>query len=140
MALSEKEFEFYLEDICPRGDEVLRLAYLLILNKQAAWQCVSKTFDKVLDKLPSAEEDLQFFLVQNCWQAFKEQNSWPTPDTHAFTQAFAHLNLEERSALAAVDVCGLNIDSAAKALARETTRLRQDLSQARQKLLSIEFV
>ncbi len=140
MNLSEKQFEFYIEELCPRGDDALRLAYMLILNKQGAWKCVSKTYDKLLTRLAQAEVDLSFALVQCCWQAFHEHGSWASPESTSFAQSMKALTVEERSALAASDIFGLSADLAAKALERDSFQLRQDISQARQKLLGIEFV
>ena len=139
MPLNEKQFDFYFEEVCPHGDEVLRLSYLLLLNKQAAWTCVSKTFDRLVDKLTSLEDDLTFQLVSNCWKTFKAEPNWPQIDESAFTKDFAKLSIEERSAIAVVDLIGLTPEEAAKALDRSHEQVRTDLSHARQKLLRVDF-
>jgi len=139
MRLSDKQFDFYFEEVCPHGDEVLRFSYLLILNKQAAWTCVSKTFDTLAGNLSSLEDDLTFQLVAKSWDVYKSEGPWPEADEDAFAGAFVNFSVEERSALAAVDLIGLEPEEAAKAFNRTVDQMRNDLSQARQKLLRVDF-
>lgn len=139
MPLNEKQFDFYFEEVCPHGDEVFRLSYLLLLNKQAAWKCVSKTFDSLLERLPTLEENMVFHLLSSCWKTFREQEYRPEIDDSPLSQSFSKLSVEERSAMAFVDLFGFQSGDAAKALERTEEQLRMDLSQARQKLLRVDF-
>ncbi len=136
---SEKLFEFYLEEVCPKGDLVFRLAYLLILNKEAAWTCVLSTFDQLIMELPRIGNELPFHLVRSCYSSYKAQNQWPSPDTDPMSQALSALSSEERASLGSVDIIGLNVNLSAKALNKDIFTLRNELSSARQKFININI-
>lgn len=136
---NEKQFEFYLEEVCPKGDLVFRLAYLLILNKEAAWTCVLKAYDHLLTEITKIGNDLQSYLVRSCYASFKSQDKWPAPDEDPMSQALKTLSPDERAALAVVDILGLNVNLSARALNKDVFTLRNELSSARQKFIGIQI-
>ena len=136
---SEKQFEFYLEEVCPKGDLIFRLAYLLILNKEAAWTCVLHTFDHLIMELPKIASDVSFHLVRSCYASYKAQDQWPFPDSDPMSQALSVLSSEERASLGSVDIIGLNVSLSAKALNKDIFTLRNELSSARQKFINVNI-
>ena len=140
---------FYLEGICSRADDVLRLATLLTLDREAASAVVHKAFE-VLSKrirLNQDSESISADLVKATWDAFKViRSAAPTPVSLATTKlipmmivALSVLTEDERGALGAVDFIGLPVEESARQLGMTAVDIRRHLAQARKKVCTASF-
>ncbi len=131
--------DYYLEEVCQHGNVALQFAYMLTLQRQAAWDCVSAAFDMLSREVPSDDDALPLALASACWKAYAERPEWPSAGTEPLARALGTLTVFERAAYGAIDVLGLSQDLAAQALDQTPTILRKSLSEARQKLLKLEI-
>ncbi|MBI2602879.1 MAG: hypothetical protein HYW48_07480 [Deltaproteobacteria bacterium] len=129
-----QQITFYIDEIWPRGNEVLRLAYLFLLNRKAAFECANETFERVVDNLDRLRSDnLPVFLAGACWKAFQEQKQHPSVDATPFAASAGSLELKERAALGFADLFDLPADKAAKLQGLGVEEFQKALTRAREK-------
>lgn len=133
-ATKGQQINFYIDEVCPRGGDVLRLAYLFSLNRKAAFECVNETYERAIDQLDRLQSDnLSVFLAGTCWKSFREHSQRPIVDTTPTATSAAALELNERAALGLVDLFDLAPEKAAKILGLGTTEFSDSLTRAREK-------
>lgn len=137
----ESLINYYDEHFCSRADALYRFAFAITLSLDGAKQLVDQSFQEIaasLEKIHGAgSPQIMLLLVQTCFQAFAAQKGKTFKEGRsAVTEVLRPLSIEERAALAAVDVCGLSPAEAAKALNWQEGDLRRFLARARRGLMT----
>jgi DNA-directed RNA polymerase specialized sigma24 family protein len=136
----ESLINYYEEQFCARADTLYRFAFALTLSLDGAKQLVDKTFQEVAANLEqihgAGNPQTLTLLISACFQSFAALQSRGFKEGRsAVTQVLKPLSIEERAALAAVDVCGLAPADAARALKWQEAELRRFLARARRGLM-----
>ena len=126
------------------ADDVLRLAYTMVLDRDKAMQVVSKTFDRVVDHLEASSPDvcLRTLVLSECWDVLKQGflTDAPKGDGGRLSTALIELETGERLSVVCVDVIGLTASQTCLVTTWENDELRDYLASGRQKLVDLDLV
>jgi hypothetical protein len=131
--LSEKQLALYTNQYYERADLIFRFGALLSLSREGGERVTEETFQALIEdfsqvKSGTSPSVLLMALAWKSWNKVKGQkfHEWKLP----ILQSMKNLGVEQRAALFAIDVAGLEIDEAAKIFGTSDTVVRQMLAQA----------
>jgi hypothetical protein len=135
--LSEMQLALYTDEYYERSDLIFRFGALLSLSREGGERLTEETFHALIDDFSQVKSGtspvvLLMALAWKAWNKIKGQkfHEWNLP----ILQSLKTLGVEQRAALFAVEVAGLEIDEAAKIFGTSDTLLRQMLAQANRHL------
>ena len=141
--LDDMQATFYIDSLCRRADDVLRLAYILTGQANDAKKCTKKAFDAMAVDIGSLinTPDLDSVIAEQTWRSFKALKLKPegtslfqdVPDK-PFLSRFGNLQMNERAAVGLIDFAHLHRSLAAKVMGLSESDISDCLASGREKL------
>jgi len=128
---SEKQLAIYISQYYERADLVFRFGALLSLSREGAEHLTEQTFRLLIEdfsqvKSNTSPEVLLMALAWKAWSKIKNDKfrEWSVP----ILQSMKSIGVEQRAALFAVDIAGLEISDSAKIFNTTDAVIRQMLA------------
>jgi len=139
---TEKQLALYMDQYYERADVVFRFGALLTLSREGGERLTEEVFRLLLQDFSQVKSNtapgvLLMALAWKAWAKVKAEkfHEWSVP----ILQSMKALGIEQRAALFAVDVAGIEIHEAAKIFSTNETVIRQLLADA-QKHLAVNAI
>lgn len=136
--LSEKQLALYTNQYYERADLIFRFGALLSLSREGGERLTEETFKNLIEDFSQVKSSvnplvLLMALSWKAWNKIKGQkfHEWKLP----ILQSMKSLGVEQRAALFAIDIAGLEIEEAAKIFGTSDTMVRQMLADAHKHLV-----
>lgn len=135
---SEKQLALYTDEYYERADLVFRFGALLTVSREGGERLTEETFRMLLQDFAQvkSETSAPTLLIALAWKAWNKIKSekfheWNAP----ILQSMKAISIEQRAALFAVEMAGLEVPDAAKLFGSDEKTIRKLLAGA-QKFLS----
>lgn len=142
-SLGESGVNYYLDTLCEMGDHGFQFAYSCVLERSAAFDLVSKSYENLADNLPApGDGDSDIIpVVAQIWKNIDQSGNYKSTknENKVFSQLFEGLSLIERAVLCLKDYLGLERSDIAKILSKSPDEIEVSLAKGRQKLVEAKF-
>lgn len=136
--LSEKQLALYTNQYYEQADLIFRFGALLSLSREGGERLTEETFKNLIEDFSQVKSSanpmlLLMALSWKAWNKIKGQkfHEWKLP----ILQSMKSLGVEQRAALFAIDIAGLEIEEAAKIFGTSDMMVRQMLADAHKHLV-----
>lgn len=134
---NEKQLALYMDEYYERADLVFRFGALLTVSRDGAERLTEETFQFLLQDFSQVKSDTsaQTLLMALAWKAWNKIKSekfheWNAP----VLQSMKSLGIEQRAALFAIEMAGLELSDAARIFRSDEKTVRTLLAGAQKYL------
>lgn len=142
--LDSLQIAFYMDNLCHKADDALRIAFVLTLHADAAKKCLVNAYEKMANSLGEIKDkDSMAPIIGNyIWQSFSELKSRLSFNGDASQDKslnlLSKLSFEQRASVAFIDCLGLGILAASEIMKKTESDFYLLLGQGRQIWLDIK--
>lgn len=131
--------DFYLEQLCPKCDELLRFCFALCLSLQDARNLTAHTFSIALEKLPEImkSQHPMLALLGIAWDNLKSEPERQDDMLPPIISTLLALKREERLAVMLIDIMGLREKECCSLTGWNAETVIKHAGAGRQKILAV---
>lgn len=133
----EDQQNFYLEEICPRADDLLRFCYSLCLTRSTAQDLVSRVFTFAIENLHDfikAPSPLVSLLTK-AWEYLPSSPAGTINESHPIVSIMSPLSRDERMAIISLDIMSLGEKDCCRITGWDVQTLQKHACNGRLKIL-----